>query len=133
MDGSGFENLKPRLVLTGITKRYPSVVANEDVSLSVHPGEIHAVLGENGAGKSTLMKMLTTILPPTSGVALVAGFDVARQPAAVRRHIGYVPQVLSADGDLTGYENMQLSAGPSPLYFLRILCSSPWQVLQATL
>ena len=56
------------------------------------------------------MKMFTTMLPPTSGVAIIAGFDVARAPQQVRRRIGYVPQVLSADGELTGYENMLLSA-----------------------
>jgi ABC-2 type transport system ATP-binding protein len=54
--------------------------------------------------------MLTTLLPPTSGTATIAGFDIVRQPAEVRRHIGYVPQLLSADGSLTAYENMLLSA-----------------------
>jgi ABC-2 type transport system ATP-binding protein len=54
--------------------------------------------------------MLTTLLPPTSGSATVAGYDIVSQPAEVRRHIGYVPQLLSADGSLTGYENMLLSA-----------------------
>jgi len=67
-------------------------------------------LGPNGAGKSTLIKMLTTLLPPTSGAALVAGFDIVRQPARVRAHIGYVSQMLSADGELTGYENLLISA-----------------------
>jgi ABC-type Na+ transport system ATPase subunit NatA len=54
--------------------------------------------------------MLTTLLPPSSGTALIAGFDIVQQPAEVRRHIGYIPQLLSADGTLTGYENMLLSA-----------------------
>jgi ABC-2 type transport system ATP-binding protein len=73
-------------------------------------GEIFGLIGPNGAGKSTLIKMLTTLLPPTSGSAAVAGFDIVRQPAEVRRRIGYVPQLLSADGSLTGYENLLLSA-----------------------
>ena len=60
--------------------------------------------------KSTLIKMLTTLLPPTPGSARVAGCDIVTQPAEVRRHIGYVPQLLSVDGSLTGYENMLLSA-----------------------
>ncbi|HEX8991109.1 MAG TPA: ATP-binding cassette domain-containing protein, partial [Anaerolineales bacterium] len=64
----------------------------------------------NGAGKSTTLKMLTTLLPPTAGTATVAGFDIVRQPAAVRRVIGYVPQLLSADGALTGYENLLVFA-----------------------
>src|SRR5208282_1491362 len=67
-------------------------------------------LGPNGAGKSTAIKMLTTLLAPTAGSAKVAGFDVVRSPTEVRRRIGYVPQLLSADGALTGYENLSLSA-----------------------
>jgi ABC-2 type transport system ATP-binding protein len=76
----------------------------------VDHGEIFGLIGPNGAGKSTLIKMLTTLLPPTSGAATISGYDIVREPAAVRRHIGYVPQLLSADGSLTGYENMLLSA-----------------------
>lgn len=86
------------------------MTAVDNVSLSIAAGETFAVIGPNGAGKSTLMKMLTTMLPPSSGTATIAGFDVARQPAQVRAHIGYVPQLLSADKELTGYENMLLSA-----------------------
>jgi len=58
---------EPRLELHGITKKYPSVIANENVSLSVKRGEIHAVLGENGAGKSTLMKMIYGVAKPDAG------------------------------------------------------------------
>lgn len=94
----------------GLTRRFGPIVAVDRVSFSIQAGETFALIGPNGAGKSTLMKMLTTMLPPTSGQALVAGFDVARQPQQVRAHIGYVPQLLSADGELSGYENMMLSA-----------------------
>lgn len=93
-----------------LTRRFGALVAVDQVSFDIAAGETFALIGPNGAGKSTLMKMLTTMLPPSSGGATVAGFDVARQPQAVRAHIGYVPQLLSADGDLTGYENMLLSA-----------------------
>lgn len=61
-------------------------------------------------GKSTLIKMLTTLLPPTSGCATVAGYDIVREPGLVQRHIGYVPQLLSADSSLTAAENMLVSA-----------------------
>ena len=86
------------------------MTAVDKVSLTIQRGEIFGLIGPNGAGKSTLIKMLTTLLPPSSGSASVAGYDIVRQPASVRRHIGYVPQLLSADGSLTGYENMLLSA-----------------------
>ena len=69
-----------------------------------------ALLGPNGAGKSTTIKMLTTLLPPSAGSARVDGFDVVHQAGAVRRIIGYVPQMLSADGTLTGRENLLVFA-----------------------
>ncbi|MCP8937503.1 ATP-binding cassette domain-containing protein [Alsobacter sp. SYSU M60028] len=94
----------------GLSRRFGEHLAVDDVSLVVRSGEIFGLIGPNGAGKSTLIKMLTTLLPPTAGVARVAGFDVVRQASLVRRHIGYVPQLLSADGALTGYENLLLSA-----------------------
>jgi ABC-2 type transport system ATP-binding protein len=93
-----------------LTRRFGSVTAAADISLTINSGEIFGLIGPNGAGKSTLIKMLTTLLPPSSGRALVAGLDVRTQPGEVRKHIGYVPQLLSADGELTGYENMLLSS-----------------------
>jgi len=93
-----------------VTRAFGRVVALDAVSLKVRRGEVFALIGPNGAGKSTLMKILTTMQPMTSGSATVAGFDVAQHPQEVRRRIGYVPQLLSADGDLTGFENMMLSA-----------------------
>ena len=93
-----------------LTKRFGNLVAIDDVSLQVWPGEIFGLIGPNGAGKSTLIKMLTTLLPPSSGTALVAGFDVTRHPEKVRAHIGYVPQLLSADRALSAYENLLVSA-----------------------
>ncbi len=79
------------------------------MSLSIPASEIFGLIGSNGAGKSTLIKMLATLLPPSSGTASVAGFDIITEPSRVRRSIGYVPQMLSADGALTGYENLLLS------------------------
>src|SRR5665213_892959 len=92
-----------------LTLRFGPITAIHHVSLHIAQGEVFALIGPNGAGKSTLMKMFTTMLPPSSGQAIIAGFDVAKAPQQVRSHIGYVPQVLSADGELTGYENMMLS------------------------
>jgi ABC-2 type transport system ATP-binding protein len=93
-----------------LTKRFGNFTAVDAVSLEVNGGEIFGLIGPNGAGKSTLLKMLTTLLPPTSGSATIGGFDIAREQAKVRGHIGYVPQLLSADGSLTGRENLLLSA-----------------------
>ncbi len=93
-----------------LTRRFGALVAVDQVSLMVARRTIFGLLGSNGAGKSTLIKMLTTLLPPSSGAARVAGYDVVRAPRAVRGHIGYVPQLISADGALTGEENLRLSA-----------------------
>jgi ABC-2 type transport system ATP-binding protein len=94
----------------GLTRRFGDLVAVDAVSLSVQAGETFGLLGPNGAGKTTLIKMLTTLLPPSAGSARVGGFDIVRQAAQVRRIIGYVPQLLSADGALTGYENLMVFA-----------------------
>jgi ABC-2 type transport system ATP-binding protein len=93
-----------------LTRRFGDKVAVDRLDLSIAAGEIFGLLGPNGAGKSTAIKMLTTLLPPTSGTARVAGFDVAREPSRVRERIGYVPQLVSADGALTGRENLVFSA-----------------------
>ncbi|HXX20393.1 MAG TPA: ATP-binding cassette domain-containing protein [Candidatus Acidoferrum sp.] len=93
-----------------LTRRFESLVAVNRLTFSFARGSIFGLLGPNGAGKSTLIKMLTTLLPPSEGTALVAGFDIVREPREVRRRIGYVSQMLSADGDLTGYENLLISA-----------------------
>ena len=101
---------EPAIATEALTRRFGDLIAVADVSMAVAHGEIFGLIGPNGAGKSTLIKMLTTLLPPSSGTARVAGFDVVEQSAEVRRRIGYVPQLLSADRSLTGFENMLLSA-----------------------
>ncbi len=93
-----------------LTREFDRVRAVDRVSLAVPAGMIFGLLGSNGAGKSTLIKMLTTLLPPTSGSARVAGHDVVREAPLVRARIGYVPQLVSADGQLTGRENLRMSA-----------------------
>jgi ABC-2 type transport system ATP-binding protein len=93
-----------------LMKKFGEYAAVNDVSFEVEEGEVFGLLGPNGAGKSTTIKMLTTLLRPTSGEALVNGFDIVRQTTKVRRNIGYVPQALSADGNLTGYENLSIFA-----------------------
>ena len=93
-----------------LTRRFGNLTAVDSLSLSVERGEVFGLLGRNGAGKTTLLKMLTTLLRPTSGSATVAGYDVVRHGADVRRVIGYVPQMLSTDGELTGYENLWIFA-----------------------
>ena len=100
----------PILEIQGLTRRFGDVYAVDHLQLAVEPGEMFALLGPNGAGKSTTIKMLTTLLPPSEGAARVAGRDVVREAAEVRRLIGYVPQMLSADGTLTGFENLLIFA-----------------------
>jgi ABC-2 type transport system ATP-binding protein len=100
----------PAIDIRELTRRFDDVAAVDRVTIAIRQGEMFGLIGPNGAGKSTLIKMLITLLPPTSGSATVVGYDIIRQPGEVRRHIGYVPQLLSADGALTGYENMLLSA-----------------------
>ena len=102
----------PDIVLqtSALMRTFGDLTAVDGVTLTIYRGEIFGLIGPNGAGKSTLIKMLTTLLPPTSGSATIAGYDIVSQPADVRRQIGYIPQLLSADGSLTGYENMLLSA-----------------------
>lgn len=94
----------------GLTRRFGQTTAVDALTIAVEPGEIFGLLGPNGAGKSTVIKMLTTLLPPTLGSARVAEFDITRHTTMVRRSIGYVPQALSVDGTLTGYENLLVVA-----------------------
>jgi len=107
---SGSENTTTVLETTAITRRFDDLVAVDHVTFSVRQGEVFGLVGLNGAGKTTLIKMLITLLAPTEGGATVCGFDIARQPAKVRASIGYVPQMVSADGDLTAYENLGVYA-----------------------
>jgi len=93
-----------------LARRFGSLTAVDALTLSIQAGEVFGLLGRNGAGKTTVIKMLTTLLPPSGGSAAVGGFDIVRQAASVRRIIGYVPQALSADGDLTGFENLLVFA-----------------------
>ena len=93
-----------------LTRRFGELTAVNELTISVSAGEVFGLLGPNGAGKTTVIKMLTTLLPPTSGNATIAGYDIVRHAARVRRFIGYVPQMLSADGALSGAENLEVFA-----------------------
>ncbi len=93
-----------------LTKSFGDVAAVNDISFSVQKGEIFGFLGPNGAGKSTTMMILTTLLKPTSGQALISGFDVTANPKQVRENIGYVQQESTVDEYLTGRENLLLQA-----------------------
>ena len=98
------------LEIESLTRRFGAFTAVDALTLSVKPGEVFGLLGSNGAGKTTTIKMLTTLLPPSSGEARVAGFSIKTQAVDVRRSIGYVPQAVSVDGSLTGYENLLIFA-----------------------
>src|SRR5260370_581739 len=94
-----------------LTKRFGAFTAVDDVSFEVRRGELFGLLGPNGAGKTTLSRMLTTLIVPTSGQGFVAGFDVARDPVRVGEAIGVIPQALTSDLDLTGWENVDIYGG----------------------
>jgi len=93
-----------------IVKKYGDFTAVDDVSFSVKEEEIFGLLGPNGAGKSTLIRMMTTLIPITAGTARIAGHDVQKDPDAVRRAIGVIPQALTSDLDLTVEENLSIYA-----------------------
>ncbi|MFP3177598.1 MAG: ATP-binding cassette domain-containing protein [Thermocladium sp.] len=93
-----------------LTKKYGTLVAVDHINFEVSIGEIFGLLGPNGAGKSTTIGMLTTLVKPTEGTALVNGYDIVNQASKVRQSIGVVLQEYTADEDLTGWENLMLAA-----------------------
>ncbi|MEO5800384.1 MAG: ATP-binding cassette domain-containing protein [Gemmatimonadales bacterium] len=94
------------VVVQHISKRFGTFTAVDDLSFTVEDGEIFGLLGPNGAGKSTLIRMLTTLVEPTSGTALVAGHDIVTDADGVRRSIGVIPQAMTTDLELTPIENL---------------------------
>ena len=102
--------MSPSIETISLTKSFGDVIAVNDVSFSVETGEIFGFLGPNGAGKSTTMMILTTLLKPSSGRALVYGHDVRDDPKKVRQSIGFVQQETTVDEYLTGRENLILQA-----------------------
>jgi ABC-2 type transport system ATP-binding protein len=93
-----------------ITKTFGTFTAVDGISFTVEPGEVFGLLGPNGAGKSTLLRMLTTLLPPTSGTAIIAGADIVEHPDDVRRAIGVIPQAMTSDLELSARENLLIFA-----------------------
>src|SRR5216683_2668385 len=93
-----------------IVKKFGDFTAVNGITFGVEEGEIFGLLGPNGAGKSTLIRMLTTLLPPTSGTAFVNGFDVLKQADDVRRSIGVIPQAMTSDLELSVEENLIIFA-----------------------
>jgi ABC-2 type transport system ATP-binding protein len=98
------------VVCSGVTYRFGTHTAVDHVDLRIDRGETFGLLGPNGAGKTTTIRMLTTLLRPMEGTISVLGVNVVERPMLVRRMIGYVPQLLSADATLTGRENVELFA-----------------------
>jgi ABC-2 type transport system ATP-binding protein len=96
----------PAVLVDDLVVRFEQVTAVGGVSFAVAPGEVFGLLGPNGAGKTTTIRVLTTLLAPTEGRALVAGHDVRTDSLAVRASIGYIPQAISVDGALTAWENL---------------------------
>jgi ABC-2 type transport system ATP-binding protein len=101
-------NKEKAIEVSELTKKYGSFTAVDNVTFNVTEGEFFGFLGPNGAGKTTLIRILTTLLKPSGGHAVVACHDVAKDPEQVRKEIGVVPQAMTSDLDLTGYENMDL-------------------------
>ena len=99
------------VAIEDLVKRFGDFVAVDHISLETRRGEIFGFLGPNGAGKSTTIRMLCGLLTPTSGRAIVAGYDVSREPESVRQNIGYMSQKFSLYNDLKVIENIRLFAG----------------------
>jgi ABC-2 type transport system ATP-binding protein len=99
---------QPAVLAEGVVKRFGRLVALDGIDLTVPAGSVYALLGPNGAGKSTAVRVLTTLLRPDAGRAIVAGHDVVRDPDAVRRRIGLAGQYAAVDERLTGRANLRL-------------------------
>jgi len=93
-----------------LTRKFGDFIAVDSLDINIQAGETFAFLGPNGAGKTTVIKMLTTLLPASSGEGFICGFNIKTEPNKVRSMIGYVPQLISVDGTLTGIENLLLFA-----------------------
>ncbi len=111
----------PIISVKSLSKSFKDIKAVDDISFEVERGEIFAFLGPNGAGKSTTIKMLTTLLNPTSGAVLMNGFDPIKEPDNVRKTFGIVFQDPSVDDELTAYENM---------WYHGVLYSVPFELLK---
>src|SRR5262245_31336416 len=101
----------PAVEVEGLTKGFGRFTAVDGVTFAVRPGEIFGFLGPNGAGKTTTIKILAGLLLPTAGRGSVAGFDIANETEAIKRHIGYMSQLFSLYGDLTVEENITFFSG----------------------
>jgi ABC-2 type transport system ATP-binding protein len=104
------EQAELAVLVDDLVVRFGEVEAVRGVSFAVEAGESFGLLGPNGAGKTTTIRVLTTLLRPTEGRALVAGHDVVRDGLAIRRSLGYIPQAISIDGALTARENLEFYA-----------------------
>jgi ABC-2 type transport system ATP-binding protein len=100
----------PAIDVRNIFKSYGKFEAVKGLTFDVEEGEIFGLLGPNGAGKSTLIRMMVTLLPPTSGTAVINGFDIVKQPDGVRRSIGVIPQAMTTDLELSVEENLLIFA-----------------------
>ena len=114
--GEALHNLREKSMennaveVKNLVKTYPGIKAVDDISFNIKEGEVFGLLGPNGAGKTTTIRMLLTLVKPTSGSIRVFGLDTMTDPGNVRQLAGYVPQDVSVDGELTGYENMLMYA-----------------------
>jgi ABC-2 type transport system ATP-binding protein len=102
--------MMPAIDVRNIVKTYGKFTAVKGLSFDVEEGEIFGLLGPNGAGKSTLIRMMVTLLPPTSGTAVINCFDIVKQPDGVRRSIGVIPQAMTTDLELSVEENLLIFA-----------------------
>jgi len=101
----------PIIKTENLTKIYPGgIKAVDGLNIEIEEAEIYGLLGQNGAGKTTTIKMLTTAIDPTSGNAIIDGYDLRKDKEKIRRIIGVVPQDLTTDADLKGIENLRMIA-----------------------
>src|SRR6187200_480280 len=102
--------MPPAIDVQNIVKKFGDFTAVKGISFTVEQGEVFGLLGPNGAGKSTLIRMMVTLMPPTSGTALINGFDIVKKADGVRRSIGVIPQAMTSDLELSVEENLIIFA-----------------------